>query len=49
MYIIKSWRLCSQNIVIGIDMGNIGNLENLLKIVFINEKCGNLGLDKSAS
>ena len=26
----------------GIDIDDIGNLENLLRIVFIHEECGNL-------
>ena len=26
----------------GIDIGDIGNLENILRIVFINKECGNL-------
>ena len=26
----------------GIDIDNIGNLEDLLRLVFIHEKCGNL-------
>ena len=29
-------------VVIGIDIDDIGNLENLLKLVFINKKCGDL-------
>ena len=35
-------RLRSQKVVIGIDINDIGNLEDLLKVVFIDEKCGNL-------
>ena len=33
----------------GIDIDNIGDLEDLLKLVFISEKCGNPGLDKLTS
>ena len=29
-------------VVIGIDVDGIGNLKDLLKLMFINEKCGNL-------
>ena len=35
-------RLCSQKVVIGVDKDDIGNLEELLKVMFIDEKCGNL-------
>ena len=31
-----------QNKIDGIDINGIGNLEDLLRIVFIHEKCGNL-------
>ena len=30
------------NVVIGVDIDDIGNIEGLLKLVFIDEKCGNL-------
>ena len=39
MYEIKSWRPGSQKVV---DINEIGNLEDLLRAVFINEECGNL-------
>ena len=42
LYKIKSPRLCSQKVVIGIDIDNIGDLEDLLRVVFIDEECGNL-------
>ena len=48
MYEIKSLRLRSQKGVIfdeemdGIDTDDIGNTEDLLRVVFINEACGNL-------
>ena len=42
MYEIKSWRLRSQKVVIGIDIDDIGNWEDLLKVVLIDEKCRNL-------
>ena len=35
-------RLRSQKVVIGIDIDDIGNLEDLLRAVFINEKSENL-------
>ena len=42
MYKIKSPRLRSQKVVIGIDVDDIENLEDLLTVVFINEECENL-------
>ena len=42
LYKIKSPRLHSQKVVIGFDIDDIGNLEDLLRIVFIDEECGNL-------
>ena len=42
LYKIKSRRLRSQEVFNGIDIGVIGNLENLLRVVFIDEGCGNL-------
>ena len=36
--------ICSQKVVMGIDIDNIGDLEDLLKLVFISEKCGNQAL-----
>ena len=42
MYEIKSWRLLSQKVVIGIDIDDIGILKDLLKVEFINGRCENL-------
>ena len=42
LYKIKSPRLHSQKVVIGIDIDDIGNLEDLLRVVFVDEECGNL-------
>ena len=42
LYKIKSRRLRSQKVFTGIDIDDIGNLENLLGVVFIDEGCGNL-------
>ena len=42
MYKLKSPRLRSHKVVIGIDVDDIENLEDLLKVVFINEECENL-------
>ena len=42
MHEIKSRRLRSQKAVIGIKIDDTGNLENLLRVVFIDEECGNL-------
>ena len=39
---IKLPRLRSQKVVIDIDIDDIGNLEDLLRVVFIDEDCGNL-------
>ena len=47
-YEITSRRLSSQNVLIveeeldGIDIDDIGNLEDLLRVVSIDEACGNL-------
>ena len=41
----KSGETTFTKIVIGIDINDIGNLEDLLKVVFIDEKCGNLNLN----
>ena len=41
MHEIKSRGLRSEKAVIGIDIDDIGNLEELLRIVFINEECWN--------
>ena len=41
IYEIKSWRLRSRKVV-GTEKIDIGNLENLLRAVFIDEGCGNL-------
>ena len=38
---IKSQRLRSQKVV-GTEKVDIGNLEDLLRVLFINEECGNL-------
>ena len=47
MHEIKSWRLRSQVVIFeeeldGIDLDDIGNLEDLLSVVLIDEACGNL-------
>ena len=42
VYEIKSRRLCSQKVVTGIKIDDTGNLEDLLRVVFIDEECGNL-------
>ena len=42
MYEIKSRRLCSQKVVTGIKIDDTANLEDLLRVVFIDEECGNL-------
>ena len=41
IYEIKSWRLRSRKVV-GTEKIDIGNLENLLRALFIDEGCGNL-------
>ena len=38
----QSRRLRLQKVVIGIDIDDIENLEDLLRVVFIDEECGNL-------
>ena len=40
IYEIKSRRLRSQKVV-GTEKVDIGNLEDLLRVVFIDEECGN--------
>ena len=40
LYEIKPPRLSSQNVVIGIDIDDIENLEDLLKKWFIDKNCG---------
>ena len=42
MYKIKSPRLRSHKVVIGIDVDDIENLADLLRVVLINEECENL-------
>ena len=42
LYEIKSRKLRSEKVVIGIDIDNIENVEDLLRVVFIDEECGNL-------
>ena len=42
MYEIKPRRLRSQKVVIGIEIDDIGSFEDLLRVVLINEECGNL-------
>ena len=42
MYETKSRRLRWQKVVIGIEIDGIGNFEDLLRVVFIDEECGNL-------
>ena len=42
LYKIKSRRLHLEKVLTGIDIGSIGNLNNLLRAVFIDERCGNL-------
>ena len=39
---IKSQRLRSQKVPIGIEIDDIGNLEDLLRVVWIDEECQNL-------
>ena len=41
IYEIKSRRLRSEKVV-GTEKADIGNLEDLLRVVFIDEECGNL-------
>ena len=43
-YEIKSRRLRSQKVV-GTEKVDIGNLEDLLRVVLIDEECGNLKVD----
>ena len=42
LYEIKSWRLRSQNVFIDIDIDDVRNLEDLLRVVLIDEEFGNL-------
>ena len=42
VYEIKSWRLRSQNVFIDIDIEDVRNLEDLLRVVLIDEEFGNL-------
>ena len=42
LYEIKSWRLRSQNVFIDIDIEDVRNLEDLLRVVLIDEEFGNL-------
>ena len=42
LYKIKLPRLRPQKVVIGIDIDDIGNFDDLLRLVFIDEECGNL-------
>ena len=41
IYKIK-WRRLSSKKVVGTEKVDIGNLEDLLRVVFIDEECGNL-------
>ena len=42
LYEIKSWRLRSQNVFIDIDIEDVRNFEDLLRVVLIDEEFGNL-------
>ena len=37
---LKSRRLCSQKAVVGIGIDDIGNLDDWLRVVLIDEECG---------
>ena len=39
---LQKFFLIAKEELVGIDIEDIGNLEDLLKIVFIHEECGNL-------
>ena len=39
---IKWWSLCLPKVVIRIDIDDIGNKEDILRVVLIDKECGNL-------